>query len=79
MNIDKEKVSEWIESHWTAPRNCTVCQSDDWIVLEKVWELREFQGGPVLPVIALMCNVCGHTIFFNAIAVRAVSREGQNE
>jgi hypothetical protein len=55
--------------------------------MEKVWEFREFQGGdfaigggqPVLPIVALMCNVCGHTIFFNAIAVKAVQRSNSQE
>lgn len=84
MDFDKQKVKQWIEEYWTAPRECPICEADDWILMDKVWELREFHrvpfalGGPdrpiVLPVIALMCNVCGYTIFFNAIAVRAVSR-----
>jgi hypothetical protein len=59
-------------------------------LFDNVWELREFQGGglvvggsPILPVVALMCNVCGHTILFNAFAVKAIERpqekEGKNE
>ena len=86
MDIDKEKVLQWINTHWTGPRNCQVCHSTNWLLLDKVWELREFQGGalvigsnPVLPVVALMCNVCGHTIFFNAIAVGAVAKSTPRE
>ena len=90
MRIDKAKVWEWINSYWTAPHNCPVCQNDDWMLFDEVWELGDFHGdirvighNAVLPVVALMCNVCGHTILFNAVAVRAVSkpisREGKDE
>ena len=91
MEFDKEKVQQWLDTYWKGSHSCPICNSDAWLLMEKVWELKEFQGGasvisrgqPVLPVVALMCNVCGHTIFFNAIAVRALSRaasrEGRNE
>ena len=82
MEYDKKKVWEWITSYWKPPRSCEVCGSDQWLLLDNVWELRRFEGGglsvggaPLLPVVALMCNVCGHTLFFNAIAVRAVSKD----
>jgi hypothetical protein len=89
MDYDKERAWKWIESFWKEPRKCSICGSEDYFLLDKVWEFREFHGGtlrlggPVLPVIGLMCNVCGHTIFFNAIASRAISKdedmEGQDE
>jgi len=85
MDINKEKVWQWIDSHWTAPRNCPICESSDWLLLERVWELGEFDEGAVmsgrsrLPVVALMCNVCGYQIFFNAVAVGAVRRPGPEE
>jgi rubrerythrin len=87
MEYDKEKVRQWINEYTAAPQFCPVCNHSDWLLLDKVWELREFRAVPaaitaweaarspsVLPVVALMCNVCGYTIFFNAFAVRAVSR-----
>jgi len=86
MDYDKAKVWEWITSYWTGARNCPVCESTDWVLLDKVWELREFHGGslhvgsgPILPVVGLMCNVCGHTLFFNAIAARAVRKDESSE
>lgn len=91
MQFDREKVQQWLSGHWEGSHSCPICNNDAWLLMEKVWELREFQEGglsirmgqPVLPVVALMCNVCGYTIFFNAIAVKAVSgpasREGRNE
>jgi hypothetical protein len=87
MDYDREKVAEWIETFWKSPRKCPVCgEVDKWLLMEKVWELREFRGGdfvvgagPVMPVVALMCNVCGHTVFFNAIAAKAVERSKPQE
>jgi hypothetical protein len=87
--FNKDQVQKWINDYWRESKNCQICGSNDWLLLDNVWELRDFRGGdvasggPVLPVVALMCNVCGHTLFFNAIAVRAVerpaSREGKDE
>lgn len=79
-SYDKEAVQKWISEYWTGTKDCLVCGSNDWILMDNVWELRDFHGGdfsvggPVLPLIALMCNVCGHTLLFNAIAVRAIER-----
>lgn len=84
--FNKEQADNWIREYWTGSKNCQVCQSNKWQFLESVWELRSFHGGdlvvgesPVLPVVAVMCNVCGHTLFFNAIAVRAVDKQGTRE
>lgn len=80
MDYDKARVQEWLDQYWGPPRKCAVCQNDAWILMDRIWELREFRTGPnALPVIALMCNVCGHTVFFNAIAVRAVKRPDGEE
>ena len=87
MDYDKEKALEWINTYWQPPRSCPVCGDSAWVLMERVWELREFRGGtltagpghPVLPMIAVMCNVCGHTVLFNAIAARAVERPTRQE
>ena len=78
MDIDKKTVANWLNQYWTEPKTCPICGSKDWIIFEKAWECREFNmgglvvGGPVLPLVAVMCNVCGHVLLFNAIAVRAI-------
>jgi hypothetical protein len=83
-NFDKEKVHQWIQEYWTRKKDCQICGSDDWILMDNVWELRKFERGglvvgssPLLPVVALMCNVCGQMVFFNAFAVRALKRGQQ--
>jgi rubredoxin len=78
MDIDKRAVDDWLDTYWAGSRICPICGSEDWITFEKAWECREFNrgnlvaGGPVLPLVAMMCNVCGHVLLFNAIAVRAI-------
>jgi len=86
MDYDRREVGQWLETHWTGSHKCPICQSSKWALMNKVWELREYQGGslviggqPILPVVAMMCNVCGHTILFNAIAVGAVDRPTSQE
>lgn len=79
MKYDKNKVSEWINENLPDALKCPICGESKYFLMDKVWELGEFEPGPgfgrqVLPVVAMMCNVCGHTILFNAIAVRAVKR-----
>lgn len=61
---------------------CGACGSGKWKITDTVFELREFnQGGLVvgggsqlLPVIALMCDVCGNTLLFNALILDLVER-----
>ena len=88
MDFDKEKVSQWLQEHWIGHHKCEVCGNNNWVLLDNVWELRKFQGGslvlggpdsPIMPVIALMCNVCGYLKFFNAIATRAVKKPGAKD
>ena len=90
MDFDKEKVKQWLDTYWTSPRNCSICGEDNWLLLDKVWHLGEVPPRPpildawimeaqipppsTLPVVALMCNVCGHTVFFNAFAVKALEK-----
>jgi len=76
MEFNKEKAQEWIDKHWRHSRNCPICMHNNWLLMTKIWQLPQFhqEGDTNLPVISLMCNVCGYTIFFNAIAVGLVER-----
>ena len=64
---------------------CDICDSPDWILNDKIFELREFQGGnlviggqsSVFPVITLSCKKCGKTFFFNAIALGLIEKNDE--
>lgn len=85
MKADRKKITDWLNSNWKGKKLCPICQSNNWFILNNVWESREFHsgdfvvGGPVLPLVSVMCNVCGYTLLFNAIAVGAVPRPETEE
>ena len=80
MKIDTSKVEEWLNSQWLGPKQCPVCGNNDWLIFPRAYEMREYQGGDfvmpgsVVPLVAVMCNVCGHTLLFNGLALRVVER-----
>lgn len=69
-----------------AGRACPMCLVGNWSVGEHIFELREFHGGslsvggPVLPVVPVVCTNCGHTVLLNAVIAQvlppAPTREG---
>jgi predicted nucleic-acid-binding Zn-ribbon protein len=69
---NSEKLIAWLNKKWQGNKNCPICSQNNWAV-GSVLELREFNdgnlvvGGPITPVIPIICNNCGHTLMFNAI------------
>ena len=67
------------------PAICPVCGNGNWSISDAVFELREFQGGNlviggqsgVFPVVPLVCDQCGNTLFLNAITLGVVSSPGE--
>jgi len=64
------------------------CGAHNWILNDKIFELREFQGGglviggesSVFPVITVTCKDCGYTYFFNAILLGVIEKsDGQTK
>ncbi len=55
-----------------------MCGKGPWNVQEKVFQLNEFHqggfvvGGPLIPVIPVSCENCGHTVLVNAIIAGAL-------
>lgn len=77
-----ERVVQWLNRFWTAPRTCSVCRNVNWNINDKVLEMREFQGGGlilggnsiIMPLIAVTCTNCGNTLHFSAIQMGAINR-----
>jgi len=71
-----EKLLEHLRGQWKTPYKCPVCGNNNWNISQEVFELRGFNkgglvvggGSPVFPVVPVVCLVCGHVIFFNALA-----------
>lgn len=79
MEVDRKKLVAWLEKRWKGPTLCPVCGHNDCNVPDRVFEAREFFGGglmvgpgKLLPFVSIMCNFCGHTLLFNAIALDIV-------
>ena len=75
---DVEIIKKWIEDHWEGEPLCPVCKNNNWFIGRTITELRPFgkgklvMGGHIYPVITFSCNICGHTLFFNAIRLDIV-------
>jgi hypothetical protein len=81
MTYSPEQIAKFLNEKWKGQKLCPVCQSNKWGVSDKPVELREFTpgafvvGGPVYPLVSVTCNVCGHTLLFNAIVMGVVDRD----
>ena len=80
---DGDKVINFIQNKWQN-QICPLCYGKSWNVAEKVFELREFNdgdlhvGGPnasIVPVIPVICENCGNTIFINALSTGLIKKE----
>jgi hypothetical protein len=81
-DTQKEILFQKLKKTWHEPRNCPICHKNDWAIMDKIYEIREFHGGgfvigggAILPVICIVCKICGYTIFFNAILLGIVPPE----
>jgi RNase P subunit RPR2 len=76
--IDKNKVIAHLESKWK-PRTCPMCGEGLWNVQNSIYQLSEYNegafvvGGPLIPVIPVTCENCGHTVLVNAILSGAIT------
>lgn len=70
--FDSNKAIHHLRTKW-ANRPCPMCGGGPWTVQDSTFQLMEFSegglvlGGPVLPVIPVVCTNCGNTVLVNAI------------
>ena len=80
----KDKAKSWIESQkaWMG-YTCPICYSKTWtlgehlvspVIITPKGSIR--LGGPTYPQFMVICAVCGHTLYFNAI-ISGVSPSGE--
>jgi len=75
MNISEEQkntVLNKLRQYKNDRSACDVCGADDWSVIDKVWAIMEApdeikENVAAIPVIAVMCNNCGHIHFLNSL------------
>ena len=63
---------EHLKTKWGG-RPCPMCQLGPWEIQDSIYQLMQFNngnlviGGPILPLIPIVCKNCGHTVLVNAI------------
>jgi hypothetical protein len=79
LSTDQAKVfMDWLNAKWKAPRTCPICGDNNWNASDRIFEMREFQGGAMViggllqPVVPVSCVNCSHTLYFNAIQIGIV-------
>ncbi|MGN4997040.1 hypothetical protein [Aeromonas sp. 61P] len=78
--FDSKKIISFLSNKWKG-RGCPMCNSGPWNVPDNTFQLMEFHGGnlvmggPLIPVIPVSCENCGHTILVNAIIAGVVEPE----
>lgn len=67
---------------------CPICNQGHISVSDRLFELREFEGGnliigggsSLIPLVVMTCQNCGHVFFLSAIALGILKNEGnENE
>lgn len=72
-------LQRWIEEKWKQG-SCPVCEANQWQAGEDVLQLMPFHegslvvGGPVYPVLPIVCLNCGNSIFVSAVVAGIVKR-----
>jgi len=91
MKLDdkqKENLLKHFNKNWPEPNICPICKNDDWALSDTIFGIQEYNkgkfiiGGSTMPLIPLVCKICGHTILFNAISIGIVEpdkKEVKNE
>lgn len=79
-NINQDKLINILNEKW-GNRPCNMCGNGNWLVSDKVFELREFNngdliigGGPITPLVTITCSECGNTILINPIAIGVLDK-----
>ncbi len=86
LTIEQQKIVQQKLLDYLKDNPCSFCKSHHtWILNENVYELREFNGGnfilggqsSIFPVIAITCQGCGNTHFFNAILLGLIKQNNE--
>jgi len=82
----KKHLLEHINKVWKDPVVCSICKGTKWDLADKIFELREFNGGSlvigknsIIPVIPIICRKCGKTHFISAINTGLIDSNDSKE
>lgn len=82
--FDNTKVIAHLQKKWGS-KACPMCDKGPWNVQDSTYQFAEYNegslvvGGPVIPVVPVICGNCGHTILINAIVAGVIQISGVPE
>lgn len=88
LKPEQRKKAEEKLSKLLPGMRCSVCQGQGtgWLINNKLFELREFNGGnlalgqtSVFPVLLVVCKGCGNTLMFNALELQLLEKDDAGE
>lgn len=71
-------VIAFLNAKWGSGRQCPMCGTKSWSVQDSTFQVSELNpaglvvGGPIIPVIPVICSNCGNTVLVNAITAGIV-------
>ncbi len=87
MPLDKEQTKHLVDFllRISQGAKCPLCGKNEWSIADGVWELREYSGGnlrvggPIFPIVLLVCSSCGNTMQISAVKAGVVQAQAQKE
>ena len=82
--VNIEKVTEWLDKHWTESKDCPICGKNKWGISGNAGKIaclkdKASDNAPVFPVVFLLCENCGSDFMFNGLTSGFVDSEKQDE
>jgi len=80
-DYDPQDMIKFLNDKWKG-KPCLMCGEGSWAIQNKTFQLMEFNkgslvvGGPIIPVIPVICNNCGNTVLVSAITAGVVEKKG---
>ncbi len=77
------RLTPYLERHWDDQR-CHVCGGEQFTHDDKLWYMAELQnrtvnlGGPVMPLVAIICASCGTTNLINALVTGLIDQDSDS-
>lgn len=74
-DVNQDELINILNEKWHG-RHCPMCGEGNWIVSNKIFELREFNdgnivigSGPITPLLTITCGNCGNIVMVNPMAI----------
>lgn len=75
---EADKLVAYLKEKWKG-KSCPMCQTGNWIVQDNCFQITQYNavafviGGPVIPIIPVICNNCSNTLLINAILAGVIT------